>query len=158
MPACPATVRLATESDIPAIIVLLLTSFRQFPLFSRLHAPLSDNLSNAYDTAFFWRHRLLANLLDYSATVLIAEIDRDCGVQETVTRESSKSVDKESWEMFDWVGRRPKQFSQIDQVSGKMAIGFVICRSLGVQSRVSVGWRVWLRSLFTSHANIISPC
>jgi hypothetical protein len=73
MPPNP-TVRPATESDLPALLSLLLTSFRQFPLFSFLYAPLDADLSAARDTVFFWRRRLLRGLLDPRVSIVVAEV------------------------------------------------------------------------------------
>ena len=67
------SVRLAQEDDIHAIIALLLTSFRQFPLFDFLYSPLDDNFNYARDTVFFWRRRLLLGLLDPESSVIVAE-------------------------------------------------------------------------------------
>src|SRR5438045_3164372 len=71
------SIRRALESDINAIVALLLTSFRQFPLFDFLYAPLNENFDVAHDTVFFWRRRLLLDLLDPEVTILVAEAPLD---------------------------------------------------------------------------------
>lgn len=71
------SVRLAREGDLSAILVLLLTSFRQFPLFEFLYSPLDNNFDVAHDTLFFWRRRLLLDLLDPEAAVIVAEAPLD---------------------------------------------------------------------------------
>ena len=55
--AAKVRVRPATAADLPAVETLLLTSYRQFPLFSYLYAPLYRNLDWARDTRFFWRRQ-----------------------------------------------------------------------------------------------------
>ncbi|PMD53092.1 uncharacterized protein K444DRAFT_619758 [Hyaloscypha bicolor E] len=67
------SIRPAHKSDLTAIVALLLTSFRQFPLFDFLYSPLNRNFDVAHDTVFFWRRRLLLDLLDPEASVIVAE-------------------------------------------------------------------------------------
>jgi hypothetical protein len=112
MPPPTITIRPATESDLPALLSLLLTSFRQFPLFAFLYAPLDTDLSTAKDTIFFWRRRLLLELLDPGASIVVAELAEAEGV---VGRERGRGgegerlmtdVERESWRMLDWIGAR----------------------------------------------------
>lgn len=70
----PAVVREAVEADIPAIISLQLTSFRQFPLFYVLYSPIETKPDNARDTVFYWRWRLLLDLLDPDCLILVADL------------------------------------------------------------------------------------
>lgn len=71
------SIRPAHESDLTAILALLLTSFRQFPLFDFLYSPLNKNFDVARDTVFFWRRRLMLDLLDPEASVIVAEAPLD---------------------------------------------------------------------------------
>jgi len=71
------SIRLARESDLTAILALLLTSFRQFPLFDFLYSPLDEDFDVAHDTVFFWRRRLLLDFLDPEASVIVAEAPLD---------------------------------------------------------------------------------
>lgn len=69
----------ATPAHIPALIALLLTSFRQFPLFATLYSPLDENLEFASDATWFWTSRLQLELLDPQSSVIVAEIGEDDG-------------------------------------------------------------------------------
>jgi hypothetical protein len=67
-------IRIADEGDLNAILGLLLTSFRQFSLFDFLYSPLNEKLDYATDTIFLWRQRLLLDILDPNASIIIAEV------------------------------------------------------------------------------------
>ena len=69
--------RYATAADVPAILALLLTSFRQFPLFDFLYSPLRQDLDRAVDTLFFWRRRVALAISDPDSAVVVAEIEGD---------------------------------------------------------------------------------
>jgi hypothetical protein len=138
MPPTP-TLRLATESDLPALLSLLLTSFRQFALFRFLYAPLDTDLSAAKDTIFFWRRRLLLEVLDPGAEVVVAEVEEDLGREGrpgiSVAREDGQQqqqlvgladVEKDSWRMLDWITARG-ELSQASQTTpGSLVVGFAI--------------------------------
>jgi hypothetical protein len=134
-PTPPITVRLATESDLPALLSILLTSFRQSPLFAFLYSPLDTDLSAAHDTIFFWRRRLLLDLLDPSTTILVAEMAPDAERNErpksTDGREMEmSSIVRESWRMLGWVEEEAwlNQESGVDgdAEEGRMVVGFAI--------------------------------
>lgn len=69
--------RPAGFTDINAIISLVLTSFRHFPLFDYLYEPLRSNINYAHDTVFFWNRRLRIGLCDPNTTIMIAEVPSD---------------------------------------------------------------------------------
>jgi len=129
-PLSTIIVRSATEADLPALLSLLLTSFRQFPLFAFLYSPLDTDLSATHDTIFFWRRRLLLGLLDPGVTVLVAEIPIDLTEGRSARPvgeeyEGMDGVEKESWRMLDWV--REKGLRQESRVShGMVVVGFAI--------------------------------
>lgn len=151
-PPPPApTLRPATESDLPALLALLLTSFRQFPLFRFLYAPLDSDLSAANDTVFFWRRRLLRELLDPSVSVVIAEVVDDGdggreqrrrghlgggdgeaqgatgdGQQQRQQQQQMTEVEKESWRMLEWVVARGGLSQASMARRGCLVVGFAI--------------------------------
>jgi hypothetical protein len=115
------TLRLATESDIPAITSLFLTSFRQFPLFAYLFSPLNTNLEFAHDTAWYWRRRLIVGLLDPGTQIVVAEVEK--GSLKVVEGEG------EDWEQglqtLEWAERNGLFTTTKD---GKEIVGFTIWR------------------------------
>jgi hypothetical protein len=121
-------IRPATHKDLLAISVLVLTSFRQFPLFSFLYSPLNVNRDYATDTLWFWSRRVQLEMLNPDARVTVAEVDKNV---EATSREDSSEVDEivtESWEMFEWVTKRygvePQEIH-----GGKVIVGFAIWRT-----------------------------
>lgn len=131
----PVSIRLATESDIPAILSLLLTSFRQLPLFSILYSPLYEDKSAAHDTLFFWGRRVLLDLLGEGTEIIVAEVSREqCPAAESVTPPTAKEphegerdeIKDESWQMLDWCVTK----ARLSQVSTKdpqnVIVGFAI--------------------------------
>jgi hypothetical protein len=123
-----ASIRRAEESDIPAILALLLTSFRQFPLFTFLYAPLDCNKAAAHDTVFFWRRRLLLNLLDPAVTVLVAEVPESVPATTLTRGDDVDEVENESWNMLEWVTRNGKLSQSSRLTAGKLVVGFAIWR------------------------------
>lgn len=121
--ATTVSVCAATEDDIPALLVLLLTSFRQFPLFGFLYVPLDDNIEAARDTIFFWRRRMLLDLLDPSTDVTIAEVSVNHSCK--VGRAGLSKIEEQSWQMLDWVTHEA-HLSQISKTSGNIIVGFAI--------------------------------
>jgi hypothetical protein len=128
-----SSIRPATEADIPAVLSLLLTSFRQFSLFSFLYSPLNTNKDAAFDTIWVWRRRLLLGLLDPNAAIVVAEVDDDVPATLTKTegdiqRTEDRMVD-ESWKMLEWVTTRGglTQKSTADG-KGRTIVGFAIWR------------------------------
>jgi hypothetical protein len=122
------TIRPATEPDLPALLSLLLTSFRQFPLFAFLYAPLDTDLSAAEDTIFFWRRRLLLELLDPGASIVVAELaDAEGVVGRGGERERQMAdVQRESWRMLDWIGARGGLGQESAAGPGWAVVGFAI--------------------------------
>jgi len=118
-------IRPAIQEDLFAISVLVLTSFRQFPLFSYLYSPLNVNRDYAKDTLWFWRRRVQLEMLNPDARVMVAEVDKNV---EATGREDPSEVDevvKESWEMFEWVRKRYGVEPQ-EVRGGKVIVGFAI--------------------------------
>lgn len=126
----PPTIRPAHSSDIHALLSLLLTSFRQFPLFSHLYPHLRTNRDTAHDTILFWKQRLLLDLQDPAVSILVAEIPETCFAIGHV-REGAKSdaaVEEESRRMLEWVETKGR-LSQVSQErDGWLVVGFAIWR------------------------------
>src|SRR6201995_5306958 len=99
-------VRTAIEADIPAMLALLLTSFRQFPLFSYLYSPIAANIEAARDTVFVWRRRLLLEMLDPAAAVFVAEVPDSLEPTQASPGDTDDQVERDSWHMLDWVTRK----------------------------------------------------
>ena len=163
-PSPVVTIRQATEPDIPEILSLVLTSYRQFPLFNYLYSPLVDHRDAARDTLFFWRRRLRLKMLDPKTTVLVAETASGQVPNARRTAEGGEvdEVTRESWSMLDWVERNHRPTSQVSgkgKIGGKRIVGFAIWMdragcggsSAGgdeASSRRKLGWIDWLRSKF----------
>lgn len=106
------TSREADSADIPALLSLVLTSFRQFPLFAFLYSPLDTDIAFAHDTIWYWRRRFLLDILNPGVTVLVIEAEILEGTPSDthpvsiydhgnhVVEESTKA---KSWRMLDWV-------------------------------------------------------
>jgi len=94
------SLRLATENDIPSIITLLLTSFRQFSLFDYLYSPLHQDLGNAKDTIFFWTRRVKLALTDPSSAVVVAELSKG-EVDQPASQTTTASAP--SLQMLHWI-------------------------------------------------------
>jgi ribosomal protein S18 acetylase RimI-like enzyme len=119
-------IRPATRKDLFAISVLVLTSFRQLPLFSSLYSPLNVNRDYGADTLWFWRRRIQLEMLNPDARVTVAEVDKNV---KAMSREDSSEVDevvKESWEMFEWVTKRYGIVEPQEIPGGKVIVGFAI--------------------------------
>jgi hypothetical protein len=135
MASSKTSIRIATEADLPAIISLLLTSFRQFSLFSFLHSPLCTNKDAAFDTIWVWRRRLLLGLLDPTVSIIVAELDE--GVASTLTKHEvvddcrevrGYSIAEESWRMLNWVETIGSLSQRSAVQNGKIILGFAIWR------------------------------
>jgi hypothetical protein len=141
----PTTVRPATESDIPSILSLLLTSFRRFPLFTELYHPIDKDISFAHDTLWFWRRRLLLGFLDPGCTILVAELP---ATESGRSRDELQGKEEErSWEMYDWL---TKTVGLSQTVSGgkkeeKVVVGFAIWKTRGLPEK-PIGWGTWAKS------------
>jgi hypothetical protein len=135
-PEC--TVRVATSSDIPALLSLLLTSFRQFTLFDVLYSPIHVDIDYARDTVFFWRRRLILDLLNPRCTVLVAE-------QPVSQQPQSVPENVQSSQMLAWMEKQG-----LRQESGASRImGFAIwkIRGIGREDGSDVmSWMSWSRS------------
>jgi len=119
-------IRPATRKDLFAISVLVLTSFRQLPLFSSLYSPLNVNRDYGADTLWFWRRRIQLEMLNPDARVTVAEVGKNV---KAMSREDSSEVDevvKESWEMFEWVTKRYGVVEPQEVPGGKVIVGFAI--------------------------------
>ncbi|KAK0507544.1 hypothetical protein JMJ35_010067 [Cladonia borealis] len=135
MNSTPPTIRPAHPSDIPALLSLLLTSFRQFPLFSHLYPHLLTNKDTAHDTILFWKQRLLLDLQDPFVSVLVAEIPETIclaighDIREGAMKSDDEAViEEESRRMLDWVQTRGG-LSQVSQErEGWLVVGFAIWR------------------------------
>lgn len=135
MASLPPTVRPATEADIPALLALLLTSFRQFSLFSILYSPLDTNPDLASDTIFFWRRRLLLDLLNPCVSIIVAELPSD--TSSTLTRphavdpSAKDDVQAQSWLMLDWASQHSLPQSSSEGSAKPTVVGFAIWKERG---------------------------
>jgi hypothetical protein len=146
------TVRSAEEADIPAISSLVLTSFRQFPLFNYLYSPLYDDINNAHDTVFFWSRRTLLDLLDPTANVLVAEVPKTLSVTTTCPVNADDPVELESWRMLDWVLKKGKLSQESRKSPDKVVVGFAIWKdrlghSASPSEKASLPKADWISSL-----------
>jgi hypothetical protein len=102
----PITARKATSSDIPALLTLILTSFRQIPMFQALQSPLVTRKSFAHDTLWFWRRRFLLDLLDNESEIEVVEVDnvsvRQFGGQQSEGGQGPPCAQGEDAENEDW--------------------------------------------------------
>jgi hypothetical protein len=124
MSPLPVALRHAQDGDIPAITSLVLTSFRQFPLFDFLYSPLRENIDNAHDTVFFWSRRVRAAIYDREATVMVAEVPSS-----SLSEHSGEDV-KDSCEMLRWA-TDSANLSQVHESTGMAVVGFAIWRWKG---------------------------
>jgi hypothetical protein len=128
--ATSITLREATTEDIPALLSMLLTSFRRFPLFDYLYAPIRTDQANALDTLYFWDKRLRKTLWDPLSTIIVAEI-RDCNLPSAPLEIPTRQIDQDSWGMLRWI-YSSKPFPLSDSSSGTALFGFSIWRWQGV--------------------------
>lgn len=119
-------VRLAQEGDLSAILALLLTSFRQFPLFDFLYSPLDHDFDFAHDTMFFWRRRLLLDLLDPEAAVIVAEAPLDSLTISASSGDSNKVYQK-SLKAQEWTEKNGLS-TKSSSTKGCSIVGFAIWR------------------------------
>jgi GNAT superfamily N-acetyltransferase len=120
------TIRNATEQDIPAIVSLVLTSFRQFPLFAFLYSPLDDSKDAAHDTIFFWSRRVLVDLLDPAATVQVAELAHESLPTSQAADQSDDPIAEESWRMWEWLQQNSRLSQASKSTPGTLIVGFTI--------------------------------
>jgi hypothetical protein len=129
------SIRLAQESDLTAVLALLLTSFRQFPLFDFLYSPLNENFDVAHDTVFFWRRRLLLDLLDPETSVIVAEAPLDSLVSARVEEPDSQAdpIYQKSLGALGWTQRNG--LSTRSTLTGEnVVVGFAVWRFLDTKS------------------------
>jgi hypothetical protein len=119
-------VREAEEADIPAILSLLLTSFRQFPLFTYLYSPLDENKDAARDTIFFWRRRILLGLLDPSVEIIVAEVPEALSPAAATSGDAEDLVELESQRMLDWVELNGTLSQASKKTPGRVVVSFAI--------------------------------
>jgi hypothetical protein len=120
------SVRLAREGDLSAILALLLTSFRQFPLFDFLYSPLDNDFDVAHDTLFFWRRRLLLDLLDPEAAVIVAEAPLDC-LAVSASSGDDDEVYQKSLKAQEWTEKNGLS-TKSSSTKGCSIVGFAIWR------------------------------
>ena len=169
-PSAQPTVRLALASDIPSILSLVLTSYRQFPLFHHIYSPLTHDISTAHDTVFFWRRRIFLYLLQPAVTVLVAEVAAAAALTAPKSAASGEvgcvdSVEGESWRMLEWVRREGLEEregeveAEVERRKGKKGrkkvVGFAVWKDrVGCHEDASVlpkaDWISSLRSKFNS--------
>jgi hypothetical protein len=129
-------IRPATPQDLSALTTLVVTSYRQFPLFNYLYSPLSVNRNNATDTLWFWRRRILLEMLDPNSRVIVAEADQSTltGVsldhhEDIENHKDAVEVEdprfKESQEMLEWTRRKLGRDPQMTS-NGRVIVGFAI--------------------------------
>lgn len=153
------TIRNATEQDIPAIVSLVLTSFRQFPLFAFLYSPLENNKDAAHDTIFFWSRRVLVDLLDPTATVQVAELANE---SLPIVRDADQNRDpivEESWRMLEWLQQNSRLSQSSANTSGTLIVGFTIWKTRpGVDDssvkQVSLPKATWIGMVRTMLVNL----
>jgi hypothetical protein len=123
------SIRLAREGDLTAILALLLTSFRQFPLFDFLYSPLDTNFDFAQDTVYFWRRRLLLDLLDPEASVIVAEAPLDSLASARVGEPCSENdpINQKSAAALDWTECNGLS-TRSTLAQGNAIVGFAIWR------------------------------
>jgi hypothetical protein len=166
MSSSKPSIRPATEADLPAMLALLLTSFRQFSLFSFLYSPLKTTKDAAFDTIWVWRRRLLLGLLDPSVSIIVAELDEDTLAALVKPEElgerrgvSGDSMVEESWKMLEWVETRGALSQSSTAEKGKMIVGFAIWRvRLGKKigkNEVVEGWSSWTAYLRSKDAPLL---
>ena len=120
------SLRFTNNTDVPAIISLLLTSFRAFPLFDFLYTPLRTDKDNAFDTVFYWSRRVKLAISDPSSSVLVAEIPPG-EVESLASWENREIGDEDAWKMLDWARTRGG-LDQVVSERGTIIVGFSIWR------------------------------
>jgi ribosomal protein S18 acetylase RimI-like enzyme len=153
------TIRDATEGDIPAIVSLVLTSFRQFPLFAFLYNPLYNNKDAARDTIFFWSRRVLIDLLDPTTTVQVAELANDILPTARAADQSDDPIAEESWRMLEWLQRNSRLSQASKSSPGAIIVGFTIWKDRpGVDESAAredpVPQATWMSMLRTTLLNL----
>jgi hypothetical protein len=138
--------RLATKKDVGAIIALLLTSFREFPLFDTLYSPLREHPDYAKDTVFFWGRRVKLALADPNSVVLVTEMNY--ADAQSIINTSSKSKDENALncKMLNWCER--EGLKQENSRSGNLVIGFAIWRLRDWNIKHSFNLSKFLESMF----------
>lgn len=150
MASASATTRLAVALDVPVLASLVLTSFRQDQLMYKLHYPVSQNLSFATDTLFYWSRRFLRYILDPKIHVVVAEVPVDWANAKDAA--ASREGCEEWWKCLEWV----QQHHPRDEASGRRIVGFSVWRieaDQGAFEEEKQGWLAWaqctdLRSSF----------
>jgi GNAT superfamily N-acetyltransferase len=124
------SIRVATHDDVAAMICLLLTSFRRFPLFDYLYSPLKEDCARAYDTIYFWTRRMRLALLDPSTMVVVAETFHIEDVA-FIPDDTLNARNRESQNILDWLGKNTTLSQNIVR-SGSTVVGFAIWRWEGI--------------------------
>jgi hypothetical protein len=123
--------RQSARQDIPSLVSLVLTSFRQFPLFDFLYLPLRSDISNAHDTIFFWNLRLRKALLDPSAILIVAELPPER--LPNTPEDDPRTIDRDSWKMWDWLQSQSKPCFNGGFI-GNSIVGFALWRRVGANA------------------------
>jgi hypothetical protein len=121
MSHAPVSLRQARNTDVSTITSLVLTSFRQFPLFDYLYSPLREDIDNAHGTLFFWSRRVRAAVYDAAAMVMVAEVPFDW-----ITAHEGE-CNKESLEILEWTTKSAR-LSQAQESTRMTIVGFAISR------------------------------
>jgi hypothetical protein len=160
----PVSIRQAKEDDIPAIIALVLTSFRQFPLFDYLYSPLHEDKRKARDTIWIWQRRILRELLDTTTDVVVAELP--ASIVPAQHREVEDAVELESRSMLDWIRTESTLLRKSRQSRPYQIVGFSIWqdRNDSVPGKVQragvplLGWLAWFKcmSAFSKTSCLVS--
>ncbi|MCJ1272690.1 hypothetical protein MMC21_000477 [Puttea exsequens] len=157
--ATRATVRQAEEPDIPAILSLVLTSYRQFPLFNYLYSPLEYDKDAAHDTVFFWHRRVLLDLLNPTVMILVAEVPTTLSPTNASPGDGADPVELESWRMLEWVLRNRKLSQASNKMPGSVVAGFAIWKDrlggrAGPSEKAAVQKTNWINSLRVTLLNL----
>jgi hypothetical protein len=150
------TVRQALQSDVTAILSLLLTSFRQFPLFYTLYSPIQQNLDNARDTLFFWRRRLVLDILDPDCQVIVAQVSAE-RFPELVQADLLGEDSERSLQMLRWLESDPGVTQRVRREGTETVIvGFAIWRQRNGEAadhtagEKRLSWTSWAQGRFSS--------
>lgn len=145
--------RQAQETDIPKIVSLVLTSFRQSPLFDFLYSALRDNIDYAHDTVCFWSRRVQGAICDPSASVMVAECESSF-----LPHDSGQSGD-EPWRMLRWITNRAKLL-QLSLSADTVSVAFTTWRWNAIQLPVTANEAAIL-SRYSNHVkskvSILTP-
>lgn len=142
------SVRIACEKDLNAILALLLTSFRQFSLFDFLYSPLNENLNFATDTVFSWRKRLLLDILDPEASVIIAEVPSDSPIVSEPLENDENAHPEYAQSLEAWKWTEKNHLTTVSTDGKRLVVGFAIWRIRPGEDPKSLAVKIPTRSLY----------